>query len=87
MLFDYDVMVPRVFWRAADVGMPDIHHVRPGDAASWPAPAPESHPASAVPVLHPELPQWQGAHGPEHRCQYSNQFSFIFVNFRWITYS
>lgn len=56
------MIVPRVFWRAADAGMSDIHHVRPGDAASWPAPAPRAHPATTVPVLHPELPQWQRAH-------------------------
>lgn len=52
----FSVVVLRVFWRVADVGVPDFHHVRPGDAASWPAPAPGPHPASTVPVLHPELP-------------------------------
>lgn len=52
----FSIVVLRVFWRVADVGVPDFHHVRPGDAASWPAPAPGPHPASTVPVLHPELP-------------------------------
>lgn len=52
----------RVFWRVADVGVSDVHHVRPGDAASRPAPASGPHPASTVPVLHPELPERQRAH-------------------------
>lgn len=52
----FSIVVLRVFWRVADVGVPDVHHVRPGDAASWPAPAPGPYPASTVPVLHPELP-------------------------------
>lgn len=53
--------VLRVFWRAADVGVPDFHHVRPGDAAARAASAAGPHPATAVPVLRPELPEWQRA--------------------------
>lgn len=53
--------VLRVFWRAANVGVPDFHHVRPGDAASRAASAAGPHPATTVPFLHPELPEWQRA--------------------------
>lgn len=55
-IFCTSLVALRVFRRVADVGVPDIHHVRPGDAASWPAPSVEPYPAATVPVFHPELP-------------------------------
>lgn len=73
----YSIMIFRVFWRAADASVPDLHHVRPGHAASWTTPATGAHPASAVPVLHPELPQWQRAHWPEHCCKYHSSVFFL----------
>lgn len=73
----------RVLWGAADVGVSDFHHVRPGDVASWSAPASQPHPATTGPVLQPELPQRQRAHRSEHCCQYHSPQSVLFLECCW----